>query len=429
MTHAGLSTTPSTQTPVEKAAARQDTPPLVMQLATVSMFGMMAYMAFSAVIGLVARKLGLPEIALGSILTVAGLGWMLTSQWWGRQSDRLGRRPVLMRGLTGSFASYTVLAIFVAVALVSSAPVWLAFVALLILRVISAIFYGAVPSSLQAAVADITTPDNRGRGMSVLGTGTGLGMVFGPALASILASVHLAMPLFGAAVAGGVALWIARGLSLPKSVPMPLETAIANAGDVNNAMAGVFDPRLRWPLFLALAAMLCVVSAQVTTGFFAQDRFGLTTERAAMLAGGALTAVGVALVLAQFIFRATGWTPQQLPLVGAPIAAMGFGAAHFVTSPTELVIGYFVAGLGMGFIFPAFQAGASLAVTAREQGAAFGAVNATQALGVTIAPMMATALFYYVGPSAPFVFASGLMGLVSVVALVQQTRRAKPQAP
>jgi MFS transporter, DHA1 family, tetracycline resistance protein len=387
-------------------------PPLVLQLAAISMFGMMAYMAFSSVIGLIARRLGLSEIALGTILTSAGFAWMLTSQWWGRRSDRVGRLPVLSTGLMGSFIAYLLLALFAAWALSGSTAPAIAFAALLLLRTFSAVYYGAVPSSLQATVADITTADNRGRGMSLLGTGTGLGMVLGPALASALSAISLSLPLFGATLAAGIGVLILKRLDLPAR-------PIAASQTDEPSRVGITDPRLRFPLLLALAAMLCVVSAQVTTGFFAQDRFNLTTERAAALAGLGLTCVGIALVLAQMVVRATGFPPKQLAIIGAPIAAIGFGGTAFISTQMSMLGCYFVAGFGMGFIFPAFQAGASLAVTPREQGAAFGAVNAVQAIGVTIAPLLSTFLFRTFGPTAPFIFASCLMVIVFVLTFLQ----------
>lgn len=94
--------------------------------------------------------------------------------------------------------------------------------------------------------------------------------------------------------------------------------------------------------------MFSVTVAQITVGFFALDRLRLDSADAARVAGIALTAVGVALILAQLLVRRLDWPPPRLIRVGGLVAAIGFAAVCFADSPPLLWLAFFVAAAGMG---------------------------------------------------------------------------------
>lgn len=98
--------------------------------------------------------------------------------------------------------------------------------------------------------------------------------------------------------------------------------------------------------------MFSVTVAQITVGFFALDRLRLDSADAARVAGIALTAVGVALILAQLLVRRLDWPPPRLIRVGGLVAAIGFAAVCFADSPPLLWLAFFVAAAGMGWSVP-----------------------------------------------------------------------------
>src|SRR3970282_1133251 len=110
--------------------------------------------------------------------------------FWGRLSDRIGRRPVILIGLLGSAVSYAVFAMADSLAM------------LFVARTMSGIA-GANIATAQAFVADVTTSETRARGMGMIGAAFGLGFVFGPAIGGF-------MSRWGYAAPG----WFAAGLSL-----------------------------------------------------------------------------------------------------------------------------------------------------------------------------------------------------------------------
>lgn len=377
----------------------------------------MGFMSFNAVIGLIARELGLSEVQVGLLVTIGGLVLMVTSARSGRLSDRIGRAPVLRFGFGLYTIAFALTALFLWWALGgSSAPpaaplraASMIFGALLLLRIFVAVSYGAITTVCQALTADSTNAANRGRAMAALGLGQAAGMVLGPGLASISAAWSLVAPVVLATLLGaiGCSLAIRR---VPGARPAAAEAP---------SQANLFDARMRFALLSGFFAMFCVMSVQIVTGFFIQDRFGLNTRSAAAMAGAALTAVGLALICAQIAQRRFNWPPRRLMLTGAPIAALGFSVALFVQTPWQLLSGYFIAGFGMGYIFPAVQVASANAVAAHEQGAAAGTLGAAQALGMVVAPLLAGLLYRSIGPTAPYLLSVALVGLIAILAFKQ----------
>src|SRR5580692_4292246 len=112
-------------------------------------------------------------------MAVFSLMSMLTAPVWGRLSDRVGRRPVLMIGMGAAALAY----------------LWLGFADALWMLFAARALAGACAGNIAAAnayIADVTTPENRARGMGMIGAAFGLGFIVGPALGGILAGDNLA---------------------------------------------------------------------------------------------------------------------------------------------------------------------------------------------------------------------------------------------
>ena len=160
------------------------------------------------------RGLRLAEWHGGLVITIAGLLWMLMARYWGRRSDRIGRRATLLRAAAGYIVSYLLLAAGLDLMLREPPPLWLALAALLVLRALIGAFYAAMPAVSAARIADITAPEQRGAMMAKLGAANAFGMVLGPAIGGLLAKGSLILPLyFAAALPLLGALWLA--LKLP----------------------------------------------------------------------------------------------------------------------------------------------------------------------------------------------------------------------
>ncbi len=362
----------------------------------------MAMMAFVALIGPIARILGLATWQAGMAVTVSGVIWMLLARPWGRASDRLGRRRILLLGTGGFTLAFLALSLFIDLALHALPTALLAFAGLLLGRGLIGVFYAAIPVGGYALIADNIEPQHRARAMASLGAANACALVLGPAIAALLARYSLSLPFYAMALLPLLGFLFLRARLPRQELHLKQPPKSVSLG----------DRRLRRPLLVAFVSMLCVAMAQITVGFFALDRLGMAPAAAAQTAGIALTLVGVALIASQLLVRKLEWPPLRMIRIGALVAAVGFAASIAAAHAWVLWLGFFVSAAGMGWIFPSFAALASNSVDAAEQGATAGSIGAAQGLGVVVGPLAGT-LVYAVEPRLPYLLAAVLLFLVA----------------
>ncbi|MFE5278930.1 MFS transporter, partial [Bacillus cereus] len=123
----------------------------------------------------------------GLLMAVYSIMQLLFAPMWGRLSDRIGRKPVIMIGILGLSISFFLMAL--------SEQLWMLFLA----RILGGFLSSANMPTVMAYVADITTEEDRGKGMGIIGAATGLGFIFGPAIGGIFSEIALSLPFFIAA--------------------------------------------------------------------------------------------------------------------------------------------------------------------------------------------------------------------------------------
>ncbi|HUG71475.1 MAG TPA: MFS transporter, partial [Pirellulaceae bacterium] len=163
---------------------------------------------------------------LGALMASFSVMQFFCAPLWGRLSDRIGRRPVLMIGLAGSVVFYFLFGI---------ATIWKSLPLLFVAR-IGAGIAGATISTAQAYIADTTSLENRAKGMALIGMGFGLGFTFGPLLGFLAVPSQDAepgpWPGYAAAILSAIALGLAAFL-LPESKHANSETAGKKIFDAN----------------------------------------------------------------------------------------------------------------------------------------------------------------------------------------------------
>ena len=163
----------------------------------------LGYSVLAPVLPSLMRELGLSELQGGLMLSVSSIAWILFSPWWGRYSDRTGRKPIIMIGLTGYALGTGVFALVMQGGLdgvfASALVIWVLRVGA---RMISgALFSAAVPGA-QAYIADVSSGGQRTGAMGIVTSSVGLGNILGPALGALVVSMGLGLvaPLFLAAL-------------------------------------------------------------------------------------------------------------------------------------------------------------------------------------------------------------------------------------
>src|SRR5688572_25123012 len=132
-------------------------------------------MGLQSVLPTIGREFGLRDTLVAAAFAISALMWTLTSPYWARLSDRLGRKRVIMIGLGGFVASMAGFGLAASSGLEGWLAVMVAFVLMAVARTIYGVFGSAAPIASQAYVADRTGPGQRTQAMSLLASAQGLG--------------------------------------------------------------------------------------------------------------------------------------------------------------------------------------------------------------------------------------------------------------
>lgn len=322
-----------------------------------------------------AEKIGASPTQLGLLMAVYSLMQLLLGPVWGRVSDRIGRKPVIMIGIFGLALSFIITGI--------STELWMLFAA----RIIGGILSAANMPTAMAYVADITTPENRAKGMGIVGAATGLGFVFGPAIGGVFSKISLNMPFF---IAGGFSfltfllVWFLLKESLAKE----------NRGTHHKKKTSVWD-ELRGSqsilFYLQLFISLSLAGLEATFAYFVAEKAGLN----AVELGYIFMIMGFASALVQGGMLGK-WTKKygegKVIQAGIIISAIGFGLLLFVTNFFTAAVYLTIFGIGNGVIRPSVSALLTKSGTVGH-GSKTGVLSSFDSLGRIIGPPVGGWLF------------------------------------
>jgi DHA1 family tetracycline resistance protein-like MFS transporter len=358
-----------------------------------------------------AERFGASAFTIGLLATSFSLMQFLFAPFWGRLSDRIGRRPVILIGLFGSFLSYTLFG------LAGSLPV------LFFARLCAGVA-GANIATAQAYMADVTTPENRARGMGLVGAAFGLGFIFGPAIGGFLSQFsHQAPPFFAAALSlvNFTAAWFvlpeSRTASASERPPVSRLDALRRA---------VLRPGLPALLIIYFIVTTAFSSFETTFPLFGERRFGFTPSNIGYVfaySGVVLTIVQGALVgrLAKRFGENRLMPPAILSLAaGLALLPVSHGMPMLLLS-TGLM------SIGMGFNSPSITALISRLSRADEQGGILGVSQSVASLARIVGPAAGGLLFDRTGATTLYLIAAGMIGVGALISLTNL--KALPSGP
>lgn len=352
---------------------------------------------------LLGREVGLREIQVGIIITLSSAVYALAARFWGRQSDLLGRRRVMLVGLSGYTIGTLVFAGLFWLGMLGWLQGLLLWSCLVLARCAQSLVMAGTMPAASAYTSDVTTAETRTAGLARLGAANSTGTIIGPACGGLLAAVHLLAPLLFAATITGICLLLIA-LRLPESP----QHAAGSAGPSAHHLR-FSDRRFRRVLLIAIAMLVAYSVVQQTLAFYFQDLLHLSSRAAASQVGLALMlSAAIALVAQAVLVQRLGWPAARLTLCGVAGLLAGSLVLGVAASLPALYLGVGLCGLGIGLAFPACLALASLAVTPAEQGALAGLTSAVPALGSIIGPVLGTGL-YQLHPHLPYLANAALL--------------------
>lgn len=356
----------------------------------------------------------------------------IAAPYWGRLSDRIGRRPVLLASIAGNTVAYAI---------------WFVagnFTVLLVSRLLAGVMTGNIATA-NAAVADVTTPETRARGMGMIGMAFGLGFILGPALGGLSTLVprlddHPALAALGVnpfSVPALIALslsalnlvwaWFRFHETLPvarrdtETAPRPLNPLRLFSGDQGSVAAVVnFSFFLFTLLFSGFEATMVFLSAQ-KCGFTPAANGGMFVWMGVVSAG---IQGGVFRRLAPRV----GHRAMALAGLGAVIPGFALIAlVDWLPHTWLLIAGASLLAVGTGLVFPSLNTLVSLSAAPARQGLVLGTFRSAGALGRAIGPLLAALIYFALRPAAPYLLAA--VGVLVPLALVARLRLPPLAAP
>jgi len=357
----------------------------------------------------------LVSIHVGLLTGIYAFMQLVFAPLWGRWSDRLGRKPLLLFGISGYALAQLMFGV--------SSTLWLLYSA----RIVGGALSSAVIPAAAAYVSDKTDEKERNRGMAWLGTAMSLGVVVGPALGGLLTKRDwhfgakfghfvvdgFSTPFFVAAALALLALLIATKL-LPESlVPRKIREQKRSSKMVWRDI----ESKLRPLLVLAFIGQLGLALFEATFALLASARFNYGPAEVGVIfvVCGSIMAVFQAAVVGYVTIRI-----REIYQIAAGFVFMGLSLAFLASIQDSTLVYLFVGTMafGMALIIPNLSALISKRIHKNNTGAAFGLQSVANNLGQTGGPILGGFLFAW-SIGIPFLLAGTLLFSTGVIVIWQ----------
>ncbi|MFL6246154.1 MAG: MFS transporter [Thermoanaerobaculia bacterium] len=358
-----------------------------------------------------AREYGASGIAVGAVVGIYSIMQFFFAPVWGRLSDRVGRRPVILISLTASCTGYLLFAFSHSLTILFAS------------RVIAGIG-GANIGTAQAYIADSTSPENRAKGMGLIGAAFGLGFILGPPLSAILAEIGTHRGMAGNLLPG----LVAAGLSFTAFLIALSVLAESKPKHVvpRSGVPPQFDARL-WreiathPLLLSLMTalfltLLAVAGMEISVTLHGRDRFHFRQRDMAylFLFMGIIVAAIQGGLIGRFVKRVG---EHGVIVIGAASFTLGFLLVPSVWRLWLLYVIAFLIAIGQGLCYPALTALLSKIAPESERGSLLGLATSVGSLARFLGPLLSGFLYDLGGAAGAFYGGGVLMAAALAIAL------------
>ena len=373
-------------------------------LIAVNFVYMIGFMIVLPLLPFYALKLHATPETIGRLIASFSIAQLLAAPLWGRMSDRYGRRPALLIGLSASAIAYVVFGF--------ASTVWLLFLSRLVQGA-----GGGTTGVAQAYVADTVEPADRARALGWLSAATSAGVMVGPAIGSSAAHLGQAAPGLVAATLCLINVFFAWRW-LPESRKEPAQKSAQTRRPLwHPAWVALRHPttvigRLLWIYgvgMLAFASMTSVMALYLGAEFGIDEK----TIGYIFLYVGVLSFVMRSLLLGPIVDRiGETWAMR----IGTMLLVVGLALYPLPRSLWTLAIVIPLVPIGTALLFPATTSLMSRASDPRELGTTMGVAQTFAGLARVAAPILATIAFQRLGHGWPFYLAAGYVALVGLMA-------------
>ncbi len=373
-------------------------------LIAVNFVDMIGFMIVLPLLPFYALKLHATPETIGRLIASFSIAQLLAAPLWGRMSDRYGRRPALLIGLSASAIAYVVFGF--------ASTVWLLFLSRLVQGA-----GGGTTGVAQAYVADTVEPADRARALGWLSAATSAGVMVGPAIGSSAAHLGQAAPGLVAATLCLINVFFAWRW-LPESRKEPAQKSAQTRRPLwHPAWVALRHPttRIGRLLWIYGVGMLAFASMTSVMALYLGAEFGIDEKTIGyiFLYVGVLSFVMRSLLLGPIVDRiGETWAMR----IGTMLLVVGLAIYPLPRSLWTLAIVIPLVPIGTALLFPATTSLMSRASDPRELGTTMGVAQTFAGLARVAAPILATIAFQRLGHGWPFYLAAGYVALVGLMA-------------
>lgn len=344
---------------------------------------------------------------LGMLIATFALAQFVFSPIAGNLSDQYGRKNLIIFGLVVTGLSQ--------IAFGLSTEVWMLFVA----RFLGGLGSAFIAPPIMAFVADVTTYEERGKGMGMLGASMSLGFMIGPGIGGFLSKVSLHFPFYMAGTAAILAAILSLAL-LPNT-----KTSSSRKPQKQDNLARQMMSSIKMPYFVMLIIMLIfsfgIANFQTTLSLFVTQKFNYTpTDIAIILTVGGAVGVVIQMFIITPLFKRFG--EMKVVLVNLLVASIAIFLILYVSGFALILVVATIFSTATTLIRPAVNTLISK-LAGSEQGFAAGLNNAYMSLGNMIGPALAGLLFDW-NMNSPYIFGSIILFACFLLALIWTMKKA-----
>ena len=354
-----------------------------------------------------AERFGADGMTLGILLASHAAMQLLGAPLWGRLSDRIGRRPVMLITIAG-----TALALLLLGFAQSLLQLFLA-------RLLSGLFAANI-SVATAYLTDVTEEADRTKWMGMIGASFAVGFTLGPPLGGLLARVSDSAPMtFAAGLAGLNFVWAVVRLQ------EPTQHATREAGGLTNRLDVLREPGVARLCVVYFLFTFAVTQLETTFAFFMSHRFGYDEL------GVAMVMLAMAIVMGGIqgggMKRlANLFQERRLVLGGLACMTVAFALVPETASVAWLMPPLALAAIGRALAQPPMMSLVSLSADERSRGIVMGVFQSSASAARVLGPLVA-GMLYDVGDALPYFAAAGFTAVAFALALaVEERREAQP---
>ncbi len=389
---------------------------------------MLGYALVLPLLPLYAKDFGADAFTIGLLLAAFALAQLVTAPLWGRLSDRVGRRPVIIGGQALAAVAFLLFGLASTVGPATGEGPWSWPVLLLLFSRLAQGAGGGTISANQAYVADAVQPDQRAQALGWITAATSAGVMIGPAVGSLSLAWtggEAAPGLISASLCVANVLfawrWLPESTSREsRSAPRPRRPLLASVVEVVQRPARPVHA-LIW---VYASGMLAFMSAASVISLYVSDSFGITKETVGYyyVAFGFVSVVMRAVVLG-FLVRHLG--EVRVLRLGAASIATGLALAPLAGGPWQFLFAVLFMPTGTALLFPSTTSLISRRAASGATGQIHGVQQAFGGASRLLAPVWAGAAYQLCPPATgrlcggalPFWVSAGIVTLTLVLAL------------